>query len=208
MRIASSRVAALAAVTGAITAPLAVSGFAQSDTGQFVSSYAVVGLASGRTGTDVVRVYLGEQILSAQDAVLPANMTFPETHRHLLESMLQHSATFRRQCVRIAQSPRVRIAITTLPLHGSETTRARGSLQVSRDGVLVATLAIRPLDDQAELIAHELEHVIEKLDGVHLHARASLRATGVRVAEDGAFETVRAVRVGRAVSREVQKSGS
>lgn len=208
MRVASSRMAALVAVAGALTVPLAVSGFAQSDTGQFVSSHAVVGLASGRTGTDVVRVYFGEQILSARDIALPANLTFPETHRRFLESMLQHSATFRRQCARIAQAPRVWIAITTLQLHSSETTRARGRLQVTRDGVLFATLAIRPLDDQTELIAHELEHVIEQLDGVRLQARASLRATGVHVTEDGAFETVRAVRVGRAVAREVQKSRS
>jgi hypothetical protein len=122
--------------------------------------------------------------------------------------MLQRSATFRRQCARIAQTPRLWIGITTLHLHGSETTRARGRLQVTRDGVLFATLEIRPLDDQSELIAHELEHVIEQLDGVPLHARASLRATGVHAREDGAFETVRAVRVGLAVAREVQKSSS
>lgn len=208
MRFASSHLAALAAVVAAITVPFSVSGFAQSDTGQFLNSHAVAGLASGRTGTGVVRVYVHDRVFSARNVALPANLTFPDSHRRLLESMLQRSATFRRQCARIAQTPRLWIGITTLHLHGSETTRARGRLQVTRDGVLFATLEIRPLDDQSELIAHELEHVIEQLDGVPLHARASLRATGVHAREDGAFETVRAVRVGLAVAREVQKSSS
>jgi hypothetical protein len=94
MRFASSHVAALAAVAAAITVPLPVSGFAHSDTGQFLSSHAVAGLASGRTGTGVVRVYVHERVFSARDVALPANLTFPDTHRRLLESMLQRSATF------------------------------------------------------------------------------------------------------------------
>jgi hypothetical protein len=67
-------------------------------------------------------------------------------------------------------------------------------------------MAIGSLDDQVELIAHELEHVIEQLDGVDLHARATLPETGVRsLDEDAGFETIRAVRAGRAASEEVRR---
>jgi hypothetical protein len=61
-------------------------------------------------------------------------------------------------------------------------------------------------DNQEELIAHELEHVIEQLDGIDLHALASRPATGVHVCADGAFETTRAVKVGRAVAGEVRRA--
>jgi hypothetical protein len=62
------------------------------------------------------------------------------------------------------------------------------------------------LDDPVELIAHELEHVIEQLDHVDLPSRAALPGTGVRrtVSPDGAFETTRASQTGLRVAQEVR----
>jgi Tol biopolymer transport system component len=56
-------------------------------------------------------------------------------------------------------------------------------------------------DDPVELIAHELEHVIEQLDGIDLEAHA--RTGTVSKREDGAFETRRAIEIGKRVAREV-----
>jgi len=60
------------------------------------------------------------------------------------------------------------------------------------------------------LIAHEIEHVIERLDGVDLRARAALPGTGVRLCDGGddAFETIRARRAGLAVAEEVRRAAS
>lgn len=67
-------------------------------------------------------------------------------------------------------------------------------------------MAIGSLDDQVELIAHEIEHVIEQLDGVDLRVRATLPASGVRSRDHGdEFETTRAIRVGRMVAAEVRR---
>lgn len=62
------------------------------------------------------------------------------------------------------------------------------------------------MQDHAELIAHEIEHIIEQLDGIDLGARATLPATGVRRCADGAFETMRAIRTGLAVAGEMRRS--
>jgi hypothetical protein len=77
---------------------------------------------------------------------------------------------------------------------------------VRRDGVLYAEIQIAPLNDHVELIAHEIEHVIEQLDGVDLTLHASLRGAAASRTDDGAFETIRAVRTGLAVTREVENS--
>src|SRR4029453_3125811 len=54
-----------------------------------------------------------------------------------------------------------------------------------------------------ELIAHEIEHVIEQLDGIVLSERADARTTG----EAGsAYESGRAIERGRLVAREVRDS--
>jgi hypothetical protein len=51
-------------------------------------------------------------------------------------------------------------------------------------------------------IAHELEHIIERIDGVHVELMAALDIQGVD-RNGNAFETARAKETGRAVAREV-----
>lgn len=122
--------------------------------------------------------------------------------RSVVELMLQRSGIFRRQCLRIANAPRLTVTIESFHPLPSDQARARTEF-VSNDRGLHAEVQIAPLYDQVELIAHEIEHVIEQLDGVDLRARASLRGTGASMCENGSFETVRAVRAGLAVAREV-----
>jgi hypothetical protein len=81
--------------------------------------------------------------------------------------------------------------------------RARTRIVRTADGRLEAIVQLSPLDNVAELIAHELEHIIEQLDGVDLEAQASLSGTGVRTCGDGSFETIRAARVGTTVARQL-----
>jgi hypothetical protein len=84
----------------------------------------------------------------------------------------------------------------------------RATTEFSRDskGNLSSNIEIVPLKDNVELIAHELEHVIEQLDGVDLAAKLRRPNSGVYATGDSGnlFETTRAKRVGFQVAREVE----
>jgi hypothetical protein len=184
---------AIGAVTWTVAGTIAlacVPAFAQSDT--------------DRRTTGVVRVYTHGQTLTTPTA-LPPNMRVAGLFQPLVTKMLERSATFRRQCLRIARADRLDVMLTTFQGYAPARVRARARLETTRDGRLIATLEIKPLDDSAELIAHEIEHVIEWLDGVDLRARATLRASGVETDAAGTYETIRAMRIGQIVTREVQE---
>jgi hypothetical protein len=120
--------------------------------------------------------------------------------------MLRYSPTFRRQCLRIADSPRLTIVFEYFQ-PSTERVRARATVSTDADGRRTARVQIRALDDPVELIAHEVEHVIEQLDGIDLSARAAVHASGVHDCHcgNGAFETARAIRVGLDVAREARQ---
>ena len=174
---------------------LAVPAFAQSDR-SFAANLSTVG---------VVRVF----VPTASTVALPANLKVPPMYQAYVDSMVRRSPTFRRQCLRLANAPWLTVVLERLHAHPSEMARARTRFSTDTVGRRIATMAIRSLDDQIELIAHELEHVIEQLDGVDLRARATLPATGVHSRDDEReFETIRAISAGRAVSEEVRRSSS
>jgi hypothetical protein len=120
--------------------------------------------------------------------------------------MIRGSATFRRQCLRIAAEPRLTIRLQHTTASGTHGARAITHIVRQSGGLMSANIDIGPLENEVELIAHELEHVIEQLDEVDLASLASLPDTGVSVLEAGGvvFETARAVRVGLQVAREVR----
>ena len=89
------------------------------------------------------------------------------------------------------------------PLTGGP--RARTQITQVAGKRLLATVEINPLGDFMELLAHELEHIIEQLDGVDLAARSTVARSGVWGCMDGTFETSRAVRVGTLVANEVRR---
>ena len=76
-----------------------------------------------------------------------------------------------------------------------------------RGGLLVSVdIHLTSFDEPVELIAHEIEHVIEQLDGIDLETH--VRTGTVSKREDGAFETRRAIEVGRRVARDVSLSAT
>ena len=174
---------------------LAVPAFAQSD--KLIASNLAI--------TGVVREYVRAEPSPASSITLPQNLRVPPMYQPYVDSMLRWSPTFRRQCLRLAQAPWLTVVLAPLPVGRSDMIRARTHFETDADGRRTATMAIGSLDDQVELIAHELEHVIEQLDGVDLRARATLPETGVHSLKDAGFETVRAVRAGRAASEEVRR---
>jgi hypothetical protein len=158
-------------------------------------------LLPDRTSEVVLRNYAGPKDPAVCE--LPANLSAAPYYRTTLDAMRRLSPIFRRQCMRLAQRPDIRVEIEAG--RPSSAARARTAFVIEK-GQLVARVHIFTFTYATELIAHELEHVIEKLDGVNHQARAALNDGGVRVVEGDLrrFETTRAVRVGIAVAREVR----
>jgi hypothetical protein len=195
------KITASIACSIALTVVAAVPGFAQSDDRVRLEARH---LPSTVYASPVMRVY-DHSVADAGSAYeVPANLSFPPMLRELIESMLQRSPTFRRQCRRLAHAIGVRVQLrTTFPaIHSSA--RARTDIIRSGHGGLLATVLIQRLEALTELIAHELEHVIEQIDGVDLLAQSNLPGTGVRTCVDGTFETIRAERIGTLVALEMR----
>lgn len=189
------RIVVIAIVPGVSVVP----GFAQSN-----NANAVVG--PERTSTTAARDYDPGACPWPPRALLPANLLVAMPFHSIVDTMLQRSATFRRQCARIADAPdlivRVELTATRLP----SGTRARTNI-VRQRSLRVATVEIPALDDAVELIAHEIEHVIEQLDGVDLRSHAARTNSSVHALgpDRATFETMRARRVGLTTAHEVRK---
>ncbi|HEX2456487.1 MAG TPA: hypothetical protein VHI99_22500 [Vicinamibacterales bacterium] len=177
---------------------LAVPGFAQTDV-----SLRTVSL---RSSVDVAREYRPLAETSPDDVELPKNLIVPALYRELVESMRLRSATFRRQCLRIASESRLTVVLEAGPPPAH--LRALAWTRVARvDGRLDAVIRLGKDYPAPGLIAHELEHVIEQLDGVDLQRKSRLDSTGVHECMCGgatAFETARAVRAGLQVTAELR----
>jgi len=181
----------------AVVAP--VPGFAQTDN---------LGAASLQSSFDVVRTYAPASVHVQDDVALPPNMAIADLYRSTVETMRRRSPTFRHQCSRIANAPNLTVVLTD---EQPPRKQALAWTQISRRpvGYLHATIHIGVSTRAVELIAHELEHIIEQLDGVDLAAKAKLSSTGVRSCRCGeqvAFETSRAVLIGMRVAGEVFRS--
>jgi hypothetical protein len=171
-----------------------------SDAPQFVA------FAFDRPVTGVVRAYVPADPLAVDTApVLPLALNAGAL-RPLIEDMLQRSPTFRHQCRRLVNPRLGSISITHETLRGA---RALTEMKMV-SGRLTALVRLGTGDNDVELIAHEIEHVIEQLDGVDLRAQSERPGSGVSAgrSDGGSFETVRATRAGVKVLQEFRQNGS
>ena len=76
---------------------------------------------------------------------------------------------------------------------------------MAEGGVVVGRVQVPLSADVIEFIAHELEHILERAEGVDLPRESERTGSGVWRAVDG-FETQRATDMGRQVAREVSES--
>jgi hypothetical protein len=200
-----TRTLVLAIAAFAIRVVLPLPAFAQSGTASF-SSVPPVPLEADRTRTGVARTFYTDAA-SHQGLSVPSNLVVPPVFRDVVGAMLRESPTFRRQCARIASAPRMMVVLDLSLPESGDRTRARTVVSTTPDGGQHAAVTIHSGDDPVELIAHELEHVLEQLDGVDLRALATVPASRVRGCECGeeTYETIRAVRAGHAAAAEVQR---
>jgi len=158
-----------------------------------------------RSTPSVMRIFVdAEEPPAAEAAVIPANVEIAGMYRKTVESMLEASATFRRQCVRIARNRTLHVTVVRGVTDPNRQHEALTRV-VRAGGTMDATVIIGggPADPAA-LIAHEFEHILEQLDGVDLALMASRQSSGVRTLSDsGHFETDRAIAAGVRVAKEL-----
>jgi hypothetical protein len=136
---------------------------------------------------------------------LPANIRTTPALRAAIMPLVARSPTLRAQCARIAAASRTYVSIDVSAGRFSAETRARSTARRYPSGVLFVDVEI-PVASQdfAELVAHELEHVTEFIDGVDFKTLAQSRESGiVQCTAAGAFESVRAQQAGRAAAAEL-----
>jgi hypothetical protein len=180
---------------------LPVSGFAQTD-----SRLQAVLLRSSET---VARPYIAERDPSREISALPPNLIVADIYRPAVEMMRLRSATFRRQCARIASAPYLLVVVESELLPPHRHSLALTHIVRYEYGRMRATIRLAVPSRASELIAHELEHVLEQLDGVDLAAKARLSSSGVSACDCGdalTFETTRAVVTGLRVAHEVGRN--
>ena len=147
----------------------------------------------------LVAFYIPEGVSASTICVssLPFNID-AATLQPVAIALVQRSPTFQKQCERIASAVVLRVSIRVVL--STPSGRAQTTITRYDTGALRAEVLIRFGEDYYELLAHELEHVLEQVDGIVLGAEIS--ADRAWVTGSGAFETRRAVDTGMRVRQE------
>lgn len=121
----------------------------------------------------------------------------------VVEEGWERSPTFRRQCRELADAS----SVVVLEWREPRDSQSRATTRMGKDstGVIVAMVYVPSVPLAIELVAHEIEHVLEMTRGQDLAARSRRHDSGVWRAFDG-FESRRAIDIGRQVAREVEES--
>lgn len=141
---------------------------------------------------------------------IPVNVVIGDAFmRSLFHDMTRRSATFRAQLLTIANTRLLLTRLRTTYWSSFGLALAQTTFGRSDGGILIADIDIPILRLQprqnVEYIAHELEHVLEQIEGLDLPALARTRGSGVHAIDTETvrrFETRRAISVGQTVERE------
>lgn len=143
-------------------------------------------------------------------ADFPTKIWVQPVLRELVSQMWLTSPTFRRQCLQVQAAPSIQVQLRMDPtLADHRDHRAICELRLYNSGAIIARLSVGPAKIP-ELIGHEMEHVIERLDGIHVDRESRNHKPGFYVVDSNrrSFETDRAIRVGRQVMAEMSQSGA
>jgi hypothetical protein len=134
----------------------------------------------------------------------PTNIVVQAELRPAVALLWAGSPTFREQCLKIGEHKRYRVALVVEPqLSISRNYRAQCVLRAYTSGFVTARVMV-PLRMVEELIPHELEHVVEHIEGINVKQAAGKYGTGAYDAGRGQIETIRAMEAGRRARRELE----
>lgn len=158
-----------------------------------------VAAATDAIGTGVVAP--GSRPESSCVRYLPPNVELPDSLVPVAEEMIRQSPTFRAQCRRIAAAPNLHLVIRVDLFMQSHRWLAVSVISRWADAMTARiTLARQPR--YTEILAHELEHILEQVEGLDLRMLSRKRHSGVHESLPGMFETKRAQEAGLRVARE------
>ena len=132
----------------------------------------------------------------------PCRMVVQPPLLQVVDDAWKKSESFRQQCGALAEK---RAVASIAPGPDRSGSRALTRITFANDGVVVGRVSVPLGLDTVEYIAHELEHILERAEGVDLPRESGRRDSGVWIALDG-YETQRAIERGRQVAREVSES--
>lgn len=132
---------------------------------------------------------------------LPPSVDVEDGLEPVVRWALEYSPTFRQQCRALVAEPGFTATVRVTARRAGNNTRASAVFREQPTGSLSADIEIGNSAELPELLGHEIEHLLERLDGVDLVAMTRLGEA--RRLSDGAFETRRAIAAGQRVSGEV-----
>jgi hypothetical protein len=169
----------------------------------------LAGLAMSRIPSLVVALFVLSSVAGRGSALvgdpvastprLPDNIHVSSDLEPLVLELLRRSETFRRQCAIIAAA-NVRVTVMVTVKLRLSVARARATIGPLGQG-LWALIELPPVANYAELLPHEMEHVIEQVEGIDLEAGARAGDAGVSINDDG-YETSRARAAGLSAAAE------
>jgi hypothetical protein len=140
-------------------------------------------------------------LCDAPTFTLPASIDLDRDLQPIARRTLEYSPTFRAQCRSFVRTTNLTATIRFVVRSPGSQSRARAVIRENPSGALSADIELGNGTDLSELLGHELEHVLEQLDGVDL-SRMAKRGEARRL-RDGTFETQRAIEAGHRVAGEV-----
>jgi hypothetical protein len=139
----------------------------------------------------------------AESARSPSRIQLTSALRRDAQRMIRRSPTFRAQYERLERTAGLQVIVRRDHSREPRSYRAKSAIQRLRTGELLVIVEIGPHGNPVEWIAHEFEHILEKIDGLHLPTLAGKRS-GVWLSGTDMYESDRAIRVGRLVADEVR----
>ena len=160
-------------------------------------------------GTVCVYGLAASVVAATPSPTLPPNIIVDRALETIVARMLDRSPTFRGQVVQLGSMVLVRIRVVLDPSLATSATRpmcrADGLLRRYTFGRIDALIRLPSDKNAPELIAHELEHVREFVEGVNFRLQAARLHSGVWHAYSGHYETARALAIGHRVALEVKR---
>jgi hypothetical protein len=121
---------------------------------------------------------------------------------------VERSPTFRSQLDRLERTAGLVVTASFDPAIDQHSYRARSVIHRLRTGEMVAIVSINPRGNAVEWLAHEFEHILEQVEGLHLPSLARRTTAIWRTGNGEMFETDRAIRAGRRVVEETRANRS
>lgn len=139
---------------------------------------------------------------------LPFNLLLDPSLSAMVMRMHRMSSTFRNQCRLIGANRKLVVRVELGVPPRDAVARAECSMARYQYGRIEAAVRVWPTIDASQLLAHELEHVLEFAEGLNYRAAALIQPGHVwRVGHDH-FETRRAIDAGERVADELARGRS